>query len=169
MKLTELFLGELEREGKSTRKVLERVPEGKNAWKPHEKSMNLGYLAALVAQMPGWIALMIATEEFDVGDKASSGQFQVKGPESKEALLKLAEESYAKARAALSGTTEEHLNGTWSVKLHGKALKSGPRHQQIADAFNHLAHQRGQLTVYLRLNEAKVPAIYGPSADERMG
>jgi uncharacterized damage-inducible protein DinB len=169
MEMTKFFLDQLDREVAASRKVLAEVPEGKNSWKPHERSMEMGYLASLVAQMPGWIALMIATEEFDVGDKASSGQFQVKGPESKEALLKLAEESYAKARAALSGTTEEHLNGTWSVKLHGKALNSGPRYQQIADAFTHLAHHRGQLTVYLRLNEAKVPAIYGPSADERMG
>jgi hypothetical protein len=66
MKITEFFLGELEREGASTRKVLERVPEGKNAWKPHERSMNLGYLAALVAQMPAWVELMINSDEFDL-------------------------------------------------------------------------------------------------------
>jgi uncharacterized damage-inducible protein DinB len=169
MEITRFFLDQLDREVALNRKVLPEVPEGRNSWKPHERSMELGYLAALVAQMPAWIAVMITTEELNLGDKASSAQFQTKGSDSKEALLKLCEDSYQKARKTLSETTEEHLNGPWAFTLNGKALSSGPRHQQIADAFNHLAHHRGQLTVYLRLNEAKVPAIYGPSADERMG
>jgi len=169
MEMTKFFLDQLEREVAASRKVLAEVPEGNNSWKPHEKSMEMGYLAALVAQMPAWIAMMIATDELNLDDKASSGQFQAKGSDSREALLKLAEDSYGKAKAALSGTTEEHLNGTWSFKMHGKAVASGTRIQQIADTFTHLAHHRGQLTVYLRLNGAKVPATYGPSADERMG
>jgi len=169
MDITKFFLDQLDREQALNRKILPEVPEGRNSWKPHDRSMELGYLAALVAQMPAWIAMMIATEELNLDDKASSGQFQAKGSDSKEALLKLAEDSYQKAHKALSETTEEHFNGNWSFKMHGKALSSAPRHQQIADTFTHLAHHRGQLTVYLRLNEAKVPAIYGPSADERMG
>ena len=169
MEITKFFLDQLEREVSASRKVLARVPEVRNSWKPHERSMEMGYLAALVAQMPGWVAMMIATEELNMGDKSSTGQFHTKGSDSREALLEMAEESYTKAQAALSGTTEEHLNGTWSFKMYDKTVHSGPRHQQIADTFTHLAHHRGQLTVYLRLNEAKVPAIYGPSADERAG
>jgi uncharacterized damage-inducible protein DinB len=88
--------------------------------------------------------------------------------DSNEALLKLANDSAEKARAALSAASEDDLNEVWSFKMHGKTLNSGLRHQQIADAFTHLAHHRGQLTVYLRLNEIPVPAIYGPSADERV-
>ncbi len=168
MEMTAFFLNQLEREMAASRKVLAEVPEGKNGFKPHERSMEMGYLAALVAQMPAWVAMMIATEELDLADKATSGQFQAKASESKEALMKLAEESYAKAKEALQGTDEERLKGTWSFKMGGKVLNSGPRTAQIADAFTHLAHHRGQLTVYLRLNEAKVPAIYGPSADEKV-
>jgi uncharacterized damage-inducible protein DinB len=166
MQMTKFFTDQLDREVASSRKVLQRVPEGRNDWKPHERSMPMGYLAALVAQMPGWIALMLTTTEFNLSDKASSGNFQVKGSESSEALLKLADDSAQKARSALSNATEDDLNVVWSVTMHGKTLNSGPRHQQIADAFAHLSHHRGQLTVYLRLNEVPVPAIFGPSADE---
>ncbi len=128
--------------------------------------MPMGYLAALVAQMPAWIAMMLTTRELNLEDKASSGNFQAKASESKEALLKLADDSAAKAKSALANATEDDLDLTWSFKMHGKTLNSGPRHQQIADSFAHLAHHRGQLTVYLRLNEIPVPAIFGPSADE---
>src|SRR5947199_9488808 len=108
MELRILLLEQLEREAATSRKILERVPEGRNSWKPHERSMELGYLAALVAQMPAWIAMMIATEELNLDDKSSSSQFQAKGSDSKQALLKLAEDSYQKARKALSETTEDH-------------------------------------------------------------
>jgi len=169
MQMTKFFLDQLEREAEASRKVLERVPEGRNDWKPHERSMPMGYLAALVAQMPAWIAMMLSTRELNLGDKAATANFQTKGSESSEALLKLADDSAEKARTALSVATEDSLDVVWSFKMHGKTLNSGPRHQQIADTFTHLAHHRGQLTVYLRLNEIKVPAIFGPSADEPVG
>ena len=169
MEMAKFFTDQLEREAAASRKVLERVPEGRNDWKPHERSMPMGYLAALVAQMPAWIAMMLTTTELNLGDKAGSGNFQPKASESSEALLKLADDSAEKAKSALSDATEDHLNEIWSFKMHGKTLNSGPRHQQIADTFTHLAHHRGQLTVYLRLNEVAVPAIFGPSADEPAG
>jgi uncharacterized damage-inducible protein DinB len=166
MEMAKFFTDQLEREVAASRKVLERVPEGRNDWKPHQRSMPMGYLAALVAQMPTWIAMMLTTAELNLDNKASSGNFQAKASDSSEALLKLADDSAEKAKSALSGATEDQLNEIWSFKMHGKTLNSGPRHQQIADAFTHLAHHRGQLTVYLRLNEIPVPAIFGPSADE---
>lgn len=168
MKMTEFFLAQLEREAAASRKVLERVPEGRNDWKPHERSMPLGYLSALVAQMPAWIAMMITTEELNLDEGESSGNFQAKPADSRQALLKVADDSRDKARAALTATKDEELEKTWSFKMKGQTLNSGPRHHQIADAFTHLAHHRGQLTVYLRLNEAKVPAIFGPTADEHL-
>jgi uncharacterized damage-inducible protein DinB len=167
MKMTNFFLDQLDREVAASRKVLERVPEGRNDWKPHERSMPMGYLAALVAQMSAWIAMMLTTEGLDLDDKPTSGNFQAKASESSEALLKLADDSAHKARTALSDATDEQLNVIWSFKMHGKTVNSGPRHQEFADTFTHLAHHRGQLTVYLRLNEVMVPAIFGPSADER--
>jgi uncharacterized damage-inducible protein DinB len=166
MEMKKFFTDQLEREVAASSKVLERVPEGRNNWKPHERSMPMGYLAALVAQMPAWIAMMLTTKELNLDDKAASGNFQAKASESSEALLRLADDSAEKAKSALSDATEDHFNVMWSFKMHGKTLNSGPRHQQIADAFTHLAHHRGQLTVYLRLNEIPVPAIFGPSADE---
>jgi len=168
MKLTDLFLGELEREGASTRKVLERVPEGKNSWKPHERSMNLGYLAALVAQMPAWIEMMINSEEFDLM-APDAGKFRAAEQSSTKGLLAQFDANIAKASKALSGTTEQHLMKTWTLKMGTNVANQGPRYVMIQElTINHLAHHRGQLTVFLRLNDAKVPAIYGPSADEKM-
>jgi uncharacterized damage-inducible protein DinB len=168
MNLKDFFLQQVGREAVANRKVLERVPEGKNSWKPHERSMEMGYLAGLVAQMPGWISLMIETDELNL-DKPASQRFRAKPRESTADLLKLADENKAQAEAALKGTNDSHLEKRWKFVWGGKVVNEGPRHQQIADVFTHMAHHRGQLTVYLRLNEAKVPAIYGPSADERLG
>jgi uncharacterized damage-inducible protein DinB len=166
MELKTFFLQQLERETAANRKVLERVPQGKTSWKPHERSMEMGYLAALVASMPRWISMMIETEELNF-DKPESQRFRATAQNSTADLLKLADESKAQAETALRNTNEGHLAKPWKFVMGGKALNEAPRSQQIADVFTHMAHHRGQLTVYLRLNEAKVPAIYGPSADER--
>ena len=166
MELRAFFLQQLERETAANRKTLERVPQGKNSWKPHERSMEMGYLAALVASMPGWISMMVETDELNL-DKPESQRFRAKAQDSTSDLLKLADESKAQAEAALRKTSEDHLAKPWKFVMGGKALNEAPRNQQIADVFTHMAHHRGQLTVYLRLNESKVPAIYGPSADER--
>ncbi len=166
MDLKEFFLAQLELEAASTRKAVERVPEGRNDWKPHDKSMALGYLASLVATMPGWVALIIETDELDLS-QPSGEQFKTKPMTSKTELLKQMEEGIAKARKALESTTEEHLKKPWQFKMNGQVLDQGSRYVMLSNAvFSHLAHHRGQLTVYLRLNEASVPAIYGPSADE---
>lgn len=166
MKLTEFFLGQLEREAAGTRKALERVPEDKNGWKPHEKSMDIGYLAALVAKMPSWIAMMIEQEELDFA-KRSESSFVPKQQLTRADLLRLLDESVAEARAALQKTTEDHLMKPWRFRVGERVVSEEPRHVMIQDSvFNHLSHHRGQLTVYLRLAGASVPAIYGPSADE---
>ncbi|HXC97479.1 MAG TPA: DinB family protein [Edaphobacter sp.] len=167
MELKEFFLAQLEREVSATRKAIERVPEGRNDWKPHEKSMPMGYLAALVAGMPGWAAFMIERDEMNLDDP-SSEKFKTKPVATRAELLKLLDDGVARSRTALEGTTEEHLLKPWRFVAGGKVWSNDPRHQVLTDSlFAHLAHHRGQLTVYLRLNEASVPAIYGPSADER--
>ena len=165
MNLTDLFLAELDREAAATRRVLERVPEGRPEWQPHPRSMKLGRLSALVAGMPGWIAMMIESDEFDFAPPGGSPDRPELG--TKAELLALLDASTAKAREALVNTDDDHLLTTWKLKAQGRVVTELPRYLNIRDGvFNHLAHHRGQLTVYLRLTESHVPAIYGPSADE---
>jgi uncharacterized damage-inducible protein DinB len=167
MKLTELFLGELDREAPLTRRALERVPEGRNDWKPHAKSMTLGRLAALIAGMPGWLAMMIEKDEFDLNPPGgSSGSFKTDFRTNQE-LIKYMEDGVAGARAALQRSNDEHLVKPWRLLVAGKTVAELPRHIMMRDSINHLAHHRGQLTVYLRMNDVPVPAIYGPSADDQ--
>ncbi len=165
MKMNEFFLAQLEREVTPTRRALERVPEGRNDWRPHPKSMPLGYLAALVASMPGWVAMMIDTDEFDIKPPGSS--FSLQAQTSSAALATLLDESAEKARRSLGKATDEHLLQPWQMLVGGHVVSKQIRHIAISDGvFSHWAHHRGQLTVYLRLNDAMVPSIYGPSADE---
>ncbi|HYK36328.1 DinB family protein [Alloacidobacterium sp.] len=166
MKMTELFLADLEREAASTRRALERVPEGRDDWKPHEKSMPLGYLTTLVATILGWIDFMVNEDRLDMTPKGDS-KYKPQQLKTTRERLDALDESVAKARKALQNTTDEHLLTNWQFVVGGHVASENPRYIMIRDAvFSHLAHHRGQLTVYLRLNEAKVPSIYGPSADE---
>jgi uncharacterized damage-inducible protein DinB len=168
MKMTELFLGELDREAKITKRALESVPEGRDDWKPHEKSMPLGRLAGLVAMMPSWISMMIEKDELDLNPPGGSSNSQwARQLKTKEELVGTLEEGVKGARAALEATSEEHLMKPWRLLMSGKVVQEQPRHVMLRDSINHLAHHRGQLTVYLRLNEVPVPAIYGPSADDK--
>jgi hypothetical protein len=165
-KMTELFKAQLEREVPITRRALENVPEGKPDWKPHEKSMPLGYLSSLVANMPGWVAMAIKQDELDLhptGGKPNAPSVL----STRRELLRSLEESTARSRDALAGTNDEFLMTPWRLLVGGQVVIEAPRHVVIEDTFTHLAHHRGQLTVYLRLNEMKVPSIYGPTADEK--
>ena len=164
LKLTDLFLAELEREAKGTRRALERVPDGRSDWKPHQKSMSLGQLSNLVAGMPGWVPMMIQMDELDV--VPASGQARPTLVTTSQELLEAHEGAISKAREALTNTTDEHLMTNWKLLARGKVVAENPRHIMIRDTINHLAHHRGQLTVFLRLLDAPVPAIYGPSADD---
>jgi uncharacterized damage-inducible protein DinB len=166
MKLTDFFLAELEREVASSRLALQRVPEGHNDWKPHPKSMPLGYLASLVATMPSWIISMVKDNEFDMKGPAAA-QFKPLEWKTRSELMAALDAAHAGAREALQNTTDDHLMTTWRFVVGGHVVSENPRHMMIADSvFSHLSHHRGQLTVYLRLNEASVPALFGPSADE---
>ena len=163
--ITELLLAELEREAAGTRHALERVPEGREDWKPHEKSMPLGYLAALIATMPGWIAAMIEQDELDV---TAPGEHKAPTKPTNRELLEIFDKALARGKAALAGTTDEHLMTSWRMLGGGHVVSERLRYVAIRDgALNHLAHHRGQLTVYLRLNDVPVPSLYGPTADER--
>ncbi len=166
MHLTEFFAAQLEREAERSRRALERVPEGRNDWKPHEKSMPLGNLATLVATMPSWVGMAITRDELDL-NPPDAPPYRPPEMTTVGALLQVHEESLAAGRAALRDTSDDHLLGPWRLLLARQVLAEDPRHVVIGDTFAHLAHHRGQLTVYLRLNGVPVPALYGPSADDK--
>ena len=168
MKITELLLEELDREAEGIRKTLERVPEGKNDWKPHEKSMPLGALATIVANIPAWLDMVVNTDELDINPPGGS-KYRPPAWKTRRDLLNQFEASLKKGREVLQNTTDQHLlNTKWRMLSGGKPMSEQTRYVAIRDGvLNHLAHHRGQLTVYLRLNGAMVPAIYGPSADEK--
>ena len=164
MQLTKLFLEEVEREAPRTRRALESVPIGRDEWTPHPKSMPLGRLAGLVASMFSWVTLIIEQDELDLTPPPGQGQYQ---QPSMDKLVEVMEKHVAKARESLSKTNDQYLLTTnWRLIAGGHAVMDLPRHIVLRDTLNHLAHHRGQLTVYLRMNERKVPSIYGPTADE---
>jgi uncharacterized damage-inducible protein DinB len=167
MKITELLLAELEREAVGSRKVLERVPEGKNDWKPHPRSMPLGSLATIVANMPGWLDMIVNMDELDINPPGGS-KYRPQEWKTRRDLLDQLEASLKKGREVLEKTSDDHLlNTQWRMLNGGKLMSEQRRYEAVRDGIlNHVAHHRGQLTVYLRMNEEKVPAVYGPSGDE---
>jgi len=165
MKMIDLFSAQLEREAVLNRRALEHVPEGRPDWKPHEKSMPLGYLSTLVAMMPSWVGMAITQDELDLNPPGGKA-YRPPSASTTVELLQTLDESVAKARQALKTTSDDHLLTPWRLLVAGRVALENPRHVVIEDTFTHLAHHRGQLTVYLRLNGAPVPSLYGPSADE---
>ena len=166
MKLTEFFLAEMDREVERSRRALEQAPEGKYDWKPHEKSMIFGYLANMVATMPMWIIMQINQNELDVAPAPGESKMENKRLDTSAELIEALDKAAAGARSAFQQTTDEHLKTSWRLLAKGKVVMEAPRYEMIQDTINHWAHHRGQMTVYLRLMGAKVPAIYGPSADD---
>jgi uncharacterized damage-inducible protein DinB len=164
--LIDLLLADLEREAERSRRALERVPDGKRDWKPHEKSMIFGYLAYMVATIPSWVAMMVTKDELDIAPKGGPTRqppTMQTGAEYLQALSK----SFDEANQALRATTEGHLKRHWRLLAGGQVVSEKPRHEMIRDTINHWVHHRGQMTVYLRLMGAQVPALYGPSADDK--
>ena len=166
MRLTDLFISEIDREGERSRHALQNVPDGKYEWKPHERSMALGYLSDLIANIPSWVGYAITLDELDIAPKA--------GPTYKPAplnttaeLVAALDKAVAQAREALQKTSDAHLETPWRLLASGHVALEQPRLQVIRDTFLHSAHPRGQMTVYLRLLGSKVPSVYGPTADDQ--
>jgi len=165
MKLTEYLLAEFDREVERSRRALEQVPTGKYDWKPHDKSMIFGALANMVATIPMWINMEINQDELDVAPTDGS-KMEQKRMDSSEELLKALDKTASDLRSVLEKTTDEHLMTSWRLLARGQVVIEAPRYEMIQDTIHHWAHHRGQMTVYLRLMGAKVPALYGPSADD---
>lgn len=155
------FLKELEAESNATRKCLERIPETLYEWRPHEKSMTMGYLALLVAEIPKWIAHMVQISEIDF---ASFEHFK---PRNATELANHFDENIKTAKNALENVSDEALSEPFYLKNKGQVVFTSPKKDNISSSINHMVHHRGQLTVYMRLNNIPVPSIYGPSADDK--
>jgi uncharacterized damage-inducible protein DinB len=166
MAITDALLPEFDHEMATTRRLLDRVPEAKFGWKPHERSMTLGQLSGHLANIPFWCTATLRAESLDLatlGDDA-----RPKSPVSREALLKEFDEKVATARARLAGSTDPQLLAPWTLKSGDQEFFTMPRITAIRSfVMNHSIHHRGQLSVYLRLNDIPLPPIYGPTADER--
>ncbi len=155
------YLKELDAEAPASRKCLERVPESLVTWRPHEKSMPMGYLALLVAEIPKWLTEMIEKSEIDF---ATFEHFQWKTTAE---LVNHFDENLRAARKSLQKVSDDALSQPFYLKNKGEVLFSSPKSDNVGSSINHLVHHRGQLTVYLRLNNIPVPSIYGPSADDK--
>ena len=165
MTFIDLVLEELERESARTIRALENVPAHKNDWKPNDRSMAFGSLVYMVATMPSWVAMTITMDELDLKPKDGSNM-KMEPMETSEALIAGHKKAMEQARAALKGTNEAFLKTPWKLLSGGEVVMEQPRHEVIRDSINHWMHHRGQMTVYLRLMGAKVPSLYGPSADD---
>ena len=166
MAMNQALLGEFDHEFANARKTLERVPDAKFDWKPHAKSFSMGALAGHIAFIPHWAVETIEKPEFDVNPPGGS-MTQPPPMKTRADVLTYFDKSVAEARAALAGASDQNLMTPWSLLAGGKNIFTMPRIAVLRSfIMNHMIHHRAQLTVYLRLNDLPVPALYGPSADE---
>ena len=162
MAIKDALLPEFDHEMAVTRKVLERVPEDKFGWAPHEKSMTLGRLAGHIADIPSWVSETMTRDTVDM-----SGDYTPYVPTSRAEVLQRFDSLVAAARPLLDGATDGQYMAMWSLTSRDQELFSAPKAVVLRSfVLNHLVHHRGQMTVYLRLTGVPVPSIYGPSADE---
>jgi len=165
MTLISNLVDELDRETKRSRRTLEHVPDRQRSWKPHDRSMALGPLADMVAMIPMWLSMILDKDELDIAPKDGAGM-KMPQPDTSAEYLDVLDTCAARARQQLAATTEAHLATRWKLLAGGKVVQEATRLEMITDQINHWAHHRGQMTVYLRLLGATVPALYGPSADD---
>jgi uncharacterized damage-inducible protein DinB len=163
MFLKDGLLAEFDHEMGTTRKLLERLPDDKLSWKPHARSMSLGGLATHMSNLPNWGALILNEAGFDLADAPPNQEERT----SRADILAAFDAAAAHARTSITKTDPE-LAAPWSLKRGGQQLFTMPRVTAFRTfVLYHLVHHRGQLSVYLRLNDVALPAIYGPTADER--
>jgi uncharacterized damage-inducible protein DinB len=163
MALIDALLPEYDRETAMTRRLLERLPDDKLGWTPHGRSMTLGRLASHLAELPQWARRILGEEEFNI-----AGPYRAFECSSRDEILRTYDQNVREARAALVGKTDAELMAPWTLKKEGQEVFTVPKASVLRSfLLNHVIHHRGQLSVYLRLNDIPLPAIYGPSADEQ--
>jgi hypothetical protein len=171
MRISELLLPEWDNEMTVTRSVLERVPDDgdKGLWKPHEKSFPLAHLAQLVARLPGWVPMVTQQTELDINPPGGS-RYPGYSVEKTPTLLAELDKNAKIGRDAIAAASDDDLMVPWAFKSGGKTMFTQPRYQALrSSVLNHVVHHRAQLGLYLRLLDEKVPSMYGPTADTKMG
>lgn len=162
--LSQAIIAELKQEGASTKKLLEKVPEGKFDWKPHEKSMTLGRLASHVAELPAFLNSVLTIDDFDF----AKGHYMPYTTNNPTELMQVFQEKLDEVVQTLQNISDEQMQATFTLRSGDHVIASLPRIAAIRSmGMNHLIHHRGQLSVYLRLLDIPIPGMYGPSADER--
>jgi uncharacterized damage-inducible protein DinB len=162
MAIADAMVSEFEHEAATTRRVLARVPDEKFDWVPHEKSFSMGALASHVVNLLGWAEPTFELDEFEI-----PADYKPWNASSKQQLLEQFDANVAEVKEKLAGYPDDKMMQPWTLKGEGRVYFSMPRVAVVRSfILNHLVHHRGQLSVYLRLNDIPVPSIYGPSADE---
>jgi uncharacterized damage-inducible protein DinB len=164
MSIGKTLIPEFDEEMKTTRRLLERVPDDKGEWKPHPKSFAIGHLAQLLSWMPGWITNARTETSLDLTNTGMSYSF-----EKTSTLLDDFDRNVREARAALEAAQDADFDVVWSLRMGEQVLFSMPRAGVVRQNISHLVHHRGQMSVYLRLLDIPVPSMYGPTADEPWG
>ena len=162
MSIIEILLKELDQESKTTKKMLERIPEDKYDWKPHSKSMSIRQLATHIAELPTWISMGLSTSEMDFATSPYNPPIINKSSD----LMDLFKRSLESGMTSLKSATEKDLSPQWTLRNGDKVLQVMTKYEVIRHAFNQIIHHRAQLGVFLRLLDVPIPGTYGPSADE---
>lgn len=163
MNTAERLIAEIQQESAKNRTMLERIPESRLSWKPHEKSMTIGRLGMHIAELPHWITRSLTLDSYEIG----TGSYNPNIPKTQAEILKEFDKQLEAAIGHLAKASDETLSRTWKVSKSDKVVYDLPREQVIRRQMNHIIHHRGQLSVFLRLLEVPVPPTYGPTADER--
>lgn len=160
MSIADTLLPEFDQEMAATRRILERVPDGEPGWKPHPRSFSVAHLAQLLSWLPGWIGTTLTSTELDL---AAGGGYS---NETTQTLLRTFDENVSSSREAIAAAQDSDYDVPWSLKMGERVLFTAPRGVVVRQHISHLAHHRGQMTVYLRMLDVPVPSVYGPTADE---
>jgi uncharacterized damage-inducible protein DinB len=161
--LNQPFIAELKHEAASTKRMLERVPDDKFDWKPHEKSMSLGRLSSHVAELPGFMNSILTMDEFDF----AKGHYKSSITKTSQELMDTFQQKLDEVVETLQNTSDEKMQSNFTLRSGEHVFATVPRIVAIRSmAMNHIIHHRGQIAVYLRLLDIPVPGLYGPSADE---
>jgi len=167
MTITDILLAEFDEETAATRRMLERVPDGRAQWQPHAKSMTLGRLATHISEIPGWATRSLTLSEHDFAPPGGP-PFQPRTLATTAEILQLFDHNVAEARKALAAASDDEFVKPWTFKRAGQVIWTRPKHEVFRRmAMSHMVHHRAQLGVYLRLQEVAIPGMYGPSADEQ--